>query len=149
MKKFNFSLETLLKYRVNIEKMRKEEWALKRKLRMVEEDKLKSLTDDEKEKRAEIMKMTQGKTLDIYDYLYRVRYLNQLIHFITIQKKVVEEKKEEEIKALEKWIESRKNKKALENYRKKLWKNYLMEMDKEEQKIVDDIFVNSRRVKSE
>jgi flagellar FliJ protein len=147
MKKFNFSLETLLKYRINIEKMRKEEWALARKMRMIEEDKLKSLTDDEKAKREELNEMTQGRTFDIYDYLYRAKYINQLLYYIKLQKKVVEEKKEEEKIALNKWIESRKNKKALENYRKKLWKNYLMEMDKEEQKIVDDIFVNSRRKK--
>ncbi len=145
MKKFKFSLETVLKYRINIEKMKKTEWALARRLRIIEEEKLKSLTDDEKAKREELINMTKRKSLDVYDYLYRARYINQLLHFIEMQKKIVEEKKGEEKKALDIWIEARKNRKALENYRGKLWKEYLIELDKEEQKIVDDLFVNSRR----
>ncbi len=144
MKRFKFSLETLLKYRINIEKKKKEEWARARKERIEAEERLERIYQEERERRELLESLMEGE-IDLKFFNLTQRYIGQLMRLEKIQSKIVEEKKKIEEEKLKEWIEARKSKKVLENYREKKWKEYLYELDKEEQKIVDDIFLNSKR----
>ncbi len=144
MKRFKFSLETLLKYRINIEKKKKEDWARAKKERVEAEERLEQIYREERERRKVLESLMEGE-IDLKFFNLTQRYIGQLMRLEKIQSKIVEEKKKIEEEKLKEWIEARKSKKVLENYREKKWKEYLYELDKEEQKIVDDIFLNSKR----
>ncbi len=144
MKRFKFSLETLLKYRINMEKKKKEDWARAKKERVKAEERLKQIYREERERREQLESLMEGE-IDLKLFNLTQRYIGQLMRLEKIQSKIVEEKKKIEEEKLKEWIEARKSKKVLENYREKKWREYVYELDKEEQKIVDDIFLNSKR----
>ncbi len=148
MKRFKFPLDTLLKYRINIEKKKKEEWAKAKMERVKAEERLEQIYAEERERREYLESLMEGE-LDLREFQLVQRYIGQLIRLERIQSKIVEEKKKVEEEKLKEWIEARKDKKVLENYREKKWKEYLYELDKEEQKMVDDLFLNSRRSANE
>ena len=144
MKRFKFSLETLLKYRINIEKKKKEDWARAKKERVEAEERLERIYQEERERRELLESLMEGE-IDLKFFNLTQRYIGQLIRLEKIQSKIVEEKKKIEEEKLKEWIEARKAKKVLENYKEKKWKEYVYELDREEQKIIDDLFVNSKR----
>ncbi len=148
MKRFKFSLDTLLKYRINMEKQKKEEWAKAKMERVKAEERLEQIYREERERREYLESLMEGE-LDLRIFQLVQRYIGQLIRLEKVQAKIVEEKKKIESEKLEEWIEARKAKKVLENYREKKWKEYLYEIDKEEQKMVDDLFLNSKRFANE
>ncbi len=144
MKRFKFSLETLLKYRIIMEKKKKEDWERAKKERVKAEERLKQIYREERERREQLESLMEGE-IDLKLFNLTQRYIGQLMRLEKIQSKIVEEKKKIEEEKLKEWIEARKSKKVLENYREKKWREYVYELDKEEQKIVDDIFLNSKR----
>ncbi len=148
MKRFKFPFDTLLTYRINIEKQKKEEWAKAKMERVKAEERLEQIYREERERREYLESLMEGE-LDLRIFQLVQRYIAQLIRLEKVQAKIVEEKKKIESEKLKEWIEARKAKKVLENYREKKWKEYLYELDKEEQKMVDDLFLNSKRFENE
>ena len=142
MKRFEFSLRTLLKYKINLEKKRKSLWALARQKRFEEE----RLLEEYKAEEASARKRMEEFSLGAVD-LERLRsfppYVRRLLNLQRAQQSAVKEALKEEEERFQEWIQTRKEKKALENYRAKLWKEYLRELDKSEQIEMDDIFINS------
>jgi len=138
MKKFSFRLETLLRYRVNIEE--KEREALSRlNFRLhTEMNQLDRLNNREHEARVELAHARASSANDLeihwyYPYLDRLRLeiersnkrIAQLEKQIDAQKAVV--------------VEATKNKKVLDTMKKKKVKEFTAAIEKLEQKAVDEI----------
>ncbi len=140
MKRFKFPLNTVLKYREIIEKKKKSEWATAKKEREEEEKKLKELINEE-EKIKDLIKGNIKGEIDLRLYFDLLNYISSLIKLQEKQSQIIEEKRRFEEEKLKEWLDAKKEKKAIELYKEKKWKEYLRELDKEEQKMVDDIFL--------
>ncbi len=140
MKRFKFPLDTLLKYREVIERKKKAEWAISKKEREEEEKKLYELIEEEESMKKFLKSNLKGE-IDVKTYYDSLNYISTLIKLQENQKEVILEKRKIEEEKLNEWLKAKKDKRAIELYKEKLWKEYLMALDKEEQKMVDDIFL--------
>lgn len=140
MPKFRFSLETLLNHREDIEQKEREEllrlnYRLHTELRHRDEltVKFREIMNELSDKRSG---NTDHKELDWY-----YRYLNRLTNEIGESEKRLAQLQSEIQAQKEVVIEAGKKKKVLASLKSKKQKEFVLEMEKQEQKEIDDIVV--------
>ena len=138
MKKFKFSMESLLNLKLSLENKKKEELGHAITLLKLEKDKLFQLEN----KRNNVIDLYKKGSKDKIFVLELKNYNNYLL-FI---KKTIEEQlliiKKAEINVEQKreeFINATKERKILDKLKEKHYENYLYEVKQEEQKIVDEI----------
>jgi flagellar FliJ protein len=140
MKRFKFKLENVLNYRVTLETLAKNAYQEALRVLNLERETLRRLLT----LRRELMKSYDIKAGTIVypeTLTFLARYTVQLTHLIEQQKKTVLEKEEIAKEKFEEWNRRRMDVKVIERLKEKRWKEYLREMDKEDQKFQDEIFI--------
>jgi len=147
VKKYQFKLETLLKYRRLSEDKLRQELLLKiQKLRECESQ--LSLMKSEKQRTAEEFTHVQldginGASLSLYK-----NYLNNLIEQVEKQEvKTMNSKKETEEMRKE-YLEARKKLESVEKLKEKDFQRYLKKMRVSEQKVLDEVATNQYNAKN-
>lgn len=133
MKKFEFSLKSLLRIKYSLERQAKQKMAqavVKRdkcQEEIVEMERLKELA------------RKNNKSLTAYEFLMFSRYYTELEK--TRKNKLLElEEIEKEIEEIRKELVSiMEERKVLEKLREKQYEEYLLELGKEQEKLVDDM----------
>lgn len=140
MKRFKFKLENVLEYRVTLETLAKNAYQEALRVLNIERDNLLHLFN----LRKELMNSYNIKAGDVVQpetLMFLSRYTVQLAHLIERQTIVVTEKEEISKEKLQDWTKKRMDLKVIERLKEKKWKEYLKEIDKEDQKFQDEIFI--------
>lgn len=140
MKRFKFKLENVLEYRVTLETLAKNAYQEALRVLNIERDNLLHLFN----LRKELMNSYNIKAGDVIQpetLMFLSRYTVQLAHLIERQTIVVTEKEEISKEKLQDWTKKRMDLKVIERLKEKKWKEYLKEIDKEDQKFQDEIFI--------
>jgi flagellar FliJ protein len=141
MKKFAFSLETLLQHRINIEERERNKFRLIRAELQEELNHQQSLSARHKQARSELAQQKSG-TCDGREIASFYRYLDRLDREL--------KRSAERAAELEKHLEAQKqvmikasrDKQMIENLKKKKRREYLLSVDRQEQKSIDEMVVN-------
>ncbi len=138
MKKFSFKLETLLRYRVGIEEKERETLTRLNFKLHTERSRLDQLRARQHETRLELSRARAASTDDAEVQWY-YRYLDRLqLEIEQNQKRIVQAEKEVEAqKAVV--VEATKKKKVLDTMKTKKVKEFTIALEKQEQKVVDEI----------
>ncbi len=140
MKRFVFKLETVLKYRETLEKMAKNAYSEAQRLLNIEKDKLLTLeTKRDNLKAAYNVKAGAVVLPEVLSFLSI--YSAQLLYLIRLQKRVTQEKEQAAKEKFAEWNRKRKDVKIIKRLEEKKWQEYLKQVDKEEQKFQDEIFI--------
>lgn len=140
MKRFVFKLETVLKYRETLEKMAKNAYSEAQHLLNIEKEKLLVLeTKRDNLKTAYNIKAGAETQPEVLSFL--ATYSAQLLHLIRQQKKITQEKEKAAKEKFDEWNRKRKDVKIIKRLEEKKWQEYLKQVDKEEQKFQDEIFI--------
>lgn len=140
MKRFVFKLETVLKYRETLEKMAKNAYSEAQRLLNIEKDKLLALeTKRDNLKAAYNVKAGAVVLPEVLSFLSI--YSAQLLYLIGLQKRVTQEKEQTAKEKFADWNRKRKDVKIIKRLEEKKWQEYLKQVDKEEQKFQDEIFI--------
>lgn len=137
MKKFNFRFQKLLEYKESIEDQKRSIYNKELSVYKDEESKLTGLfnkRDDLNKERNHLTSSTTIKGLKLYN-----QYLTHMQETIHNQKQRVKSKEKDVETAKEKLIESLKEKKTFEKLKEKHYDNYLFEVKKDEEKLIDQI----------
>jgi flagellar FliJ protein len=140
MKRFTFQLENVLKYRETLENLAKNNYREALRLLNIEKDKLLTL-----QKRRDALKSAYkpetGSIIDPDTLIFISNYTGQLLFLMDKQKKAINDKEKIAKSKFEEWNQKRKDVKVIKRLEEKKWKEYLREVDKEEQKFNDEIFI--------
>ena len=135
MKAFSFRLESILNLREGMESLLKKELSVIEDELVREEERLDSLIESYTNGVSEFMgseELTPSKVDVTRDYLLMLKsYMKEVSQTINEIKKISEEKKEE-------LIEASKDKKALDILKEKRFKEYIREMLKYEEALIDE-----------
>ncbi|GAA0178081.1 flagellar export protein FliJ [Clostridium sediminicola] len=136
MKKFKYSLENVLKYKKDTEDSIKENY-LKLKIRIDEEQGiLESLSF---QLQNNISGITGKRNSNAMNFKNSYLYIYTLQEKIENQDKVINEYKLELDEIRNKLIIAQKERKTIELLKEKAYENHLKEMEKEEQKLIDEL----------
>jgi flagellar FliJ protein len=140
MKRFVFKLETVLKYRETLEKMAKNAYSEAQRLLNLEKEKLLVLeTKRDNLKAAYNVKAGDAAQPEILSFLSI--YSAQLLYLIRQQKRITQEKEKAAKEKFDEWNRKRKDVKIIKRLEEKKRLEYLRQVDKEEQKFQDEIFI--------
>lgn len=129
---FNFSLETLRKYRKSIEDQRRIELVSLREKQSLEEEKLCQIRDTQRA----IQHNLRDRIEETKGYL---TYLDDLSRQSIIQRNVISELDYKVNEARDNLIESSKQKKIIDKLRDKKYKQYIKDLNRQENKTLDEI----------
>ncbi len=141
MKRFVFKLQNVLKYRETLETLAKNVYSEAARLLNIETDKLHEIEERRDESIAAFNKLKSGSEIDPEMFNFLSNYTSQLLFLMDSQKQVILEKEKAAKEKLEAYNEKRKDVKVIKRLEEKKWKEYLREMDKEEQAFQDEIFL--------
>lgn len=140
MKRFVFKLETVLRYRETLEKMAKNAYSEAQRLLNIEKEKLLVLeTKRDNLKAAYNVKAGDAAQPEILSFLSI--YSAQLLYLIRRQKMITQEKEKAAKEKFDEWNRKRKDVKIIKRLEEKKRLEYLRQVDKEEQKFQDEIFI--------
>jgi flagellar protein FliJ len=140
MKRFVFKLETVLRYRETLEKMAKNAYSEAQHLLNIEKEKLLVLeTKRDNLKAAYNLKAGDAAQPEILSFLSI--YNTQLLYLIRQQKRITQEKEKAAKEKFDEWNLKRKDVKVIKRLEEKKQQEYLRQVDKEEQKFQDEIFI--------
>lgn len=143
MKRFKFKLENVLKYRITLENLAKNSYSEALRVLNTEKDRLNHLENSKKRLMlAYNIKAGSIATPETLEFISR--FASQLVHLIEQQKKVIAEKERVANKKFQEWNKKRKDVRIIEQLKEKKWKEYLRDIEKEEQKFQDEIFIAKR-----
>jgi flagellar FliJ protein len=136
MKKFKYSLDKVLDFKINAEKDKKEMFS-----------KLKMKVEEEEEKLLELSSILQNKFLNINDSgnTDGIDFKNSYSYIYTLQGKI---KRQEELInqyknkleiSRQQFIYAQKERKTLEMLKEKAYLEYITEVEREEQKLNDEL----------
>jgi|GEM_PF-420728 len=140
MKRFIFKLEGVLKYRITIETLAKNAYQDALRILNIEKEKLKNLQHD-LSNLLQAYNIQAGSVVYSENLAFLAKCTLQLSHLIEQQKKTIKEKESIARKKFQEWNRKRMDLKVIERLKEKKWKEYLIEMDKEDQKFQDEIFL--------
>ncbi len=140
MKRFQFKLENVLKYRKTLEDLAKNEYREGLRLLNIEKESLRQMEINRK-KLARFYDLQPGSVVDPDFLSFVARYTIQLSHLIERQKGIIKDKEEIAAEMFRAWNKNRQDVKVVEKLKEKKWKQYLREVDKEEQIFQDEIFI--------
>ncbi|HEX30460.1 TPA: flagellar export protein FliJ [Candidatus Poribacteria bacterium] len=141
MRRFNFRLEGILRYRNMIEEQRKMDLARETSLY---ERALRSLVEVQ-EKIADVeekLARKSAKGLTGAEARIHLRYLSFLKEIERERQKELEEANERLEEARRKFIESRRERKTVETLKEKAYELYLEELKRAERKLIDEVAAN-------
>lgn len=140
MKRFVFKLATVLRYRETLEKMAKNAYSEAQRLLNIEKEKLLVLeTKRDNLKAAYNVKAGDAAQPEILSFLSI--YSAQLLYLIRRQKGITQEKEKAAKEKFDEWNRKRKDVKIIKRLEEKKRLEYLRQVDKEEQKFQDEIFI--------
>lgn len=151
MKKFNFKLESVLKYRKTLADQAKDELAKAHKSRDDSEQALTEAIEKEGNHR-EVFKEDQKKQIiDIHSMLAHLRYLAHLVGDKRHKQRELFQKEKELENKRRIYVEKSRDKKAMEKLKEKKKSEYLRETMNVEQKVIDESAVmrHSRKEKGD
>jgi flagellar FliJ protein len=140
MKRFNFKLKTVLKYREILENLAKSSYQEAIRILNLEKNRLLTL----EKRRNDLMpayNIKAGTIIDPEMLSLLSLYTVQLFYLIEMQKEVIIEKEKTVKEKYEEWDKKRKDVKVIKRLEEKKWKEYLKEAEKEEQKFNDEVFI--------
>jgi flagellar protein FliJ len=140
MKRFIFKLENVLHYRVTLETLAKSAYQEALRVLNIEKNTLENFMTA----RLELMKsydIKAGTVVYAETLMFLARYTVQLANLIEQQKKIVLEKEAIAREKFQEWNKRRMDVKVITKLKEKRWKEYLKEIDKEDQKFQDEIFI--------
>jgi flagellar protein FliJ len=140
MKRFKFKLENVLNYRITLEGLAKNAYQEALRVLNIEKVTLQKFLHT----RLELMKsydIKAGTVVSPETLTFLARYTVQLAHLIENQKQVVVEKEGITREKFLDWNQKRMDVKVIERLKEKRWKEYLKEIDKEDQKFQDEVFI--------
>lgn len=140
MKRFVFKLENVLKYRHTIESLAKTAYREALRVLNIEKDKLSQLLDN-RHQLMQAYNIKAGSIVHPEELNFLARYTLQLAHLIEQQRTVIKTREEISQEKFLEWNKKRMDVKVMEQLKEKRWKEYLREMDKEDQKFQDEIFI--------
>lgn len=140
MKRFTFKLDNVLKYRETLESLAKNEYREALRLLNIEKDRLLDL-QERKDRLKAAYNIEAGSIIDPEMLTFLTTYTGQLLHLIDRQKAVILQREKVAKEKFEVWNGKRKDVKVIKRLEEKKWKQYLREVDKEEQKFQDEIFI--------
>lgn len=142
MKRFKFKLENVLSYRVTLEGLAKNNYQEAVRLLNLEKERLVEL----EKTRHDLMvaynnDMRVGAVIHPDQVILWARYSSQLAAMITLQHKRIIEKQKIVQEKFQEWNRRRKDVKVIEKLKEKRWQQYLKDIEKEDQKFQDEIFL--------
>ncbi|MDM7994845.1 MAG: flagellar FliJ family protein [Acidobacteriota bacterium] len=140
MPKFKFSLETLLRHREDTEQRERDELLRLNYKHQVELNHRHSLTLKFQETMHEISRRCEENTLD-QELNWSYAYLNRLTHEIKECENRLKKLKSEVLAQQAVVIEAAKKRKALASMKSKQEKEFVIALEKQEQKEIDDLVV--------
>jgi flagellar FliJ protein len=141
MKKFVFGLETLLQHRINLEDKERNKFRRIRAELQEELNHQQSLGARQTQALTELAQQKAG-TCDGREIEWFYLYLNRLQQELKRSAERVAELGKHLEAQKQVMIEASRNKQMIENLKKKRRKEYLVSVDREEQKFIDEIVVN-------
>jgi flagellar protein FliJ len=140
MKKFAFRLETLLQHRIKIEEKERDKFSLLRAELLAELSRKEKLGAQQAETLSELL-LQKSCASDSQEIGWFYRFLDRLAHEIkrSYQRVVELERSVEAQKQV--MIEASRKKQMIENLKKKRQREYLVAMEREDQKNIDEIVV--------
>lgn len=137
MEHFNYRLQNVLDFKLEIEDKKKKEFVQCLKIYMQEEKKLKDLIERKKEEES---KKDLKNGADCISY---ARYINYLENAINIQHQNVKKSKEKLEKSKEELLKSTSDRKVLEKLKDKAFEEFMQLQNKKEQNLNDDYAIYS------
>jgi flagellar FliJ protein len=135
---FRFRLENVLRYRRLIEEIKEKELASIRAQIHRQKQKIELIEKEEANIMSELRLMNQ-KNLDLIAIRIHQNYLSFLKRRIMYEKDVLNLLLQKEKQKLDEYIEARKNTRVLERLKERRFAQWQYEVDREEQKFLDDI----------
>jgi flagellar FliJ protein len=140
MKKFVFRLETLLYHRRNIEERERIKFSRIRGELLAELDHLETLQAKHAETRSELALKKSGEC-DSREISWFYRFLDRLsLEMAVARERIAQLERELEVQK-QIMIEASRDKKMIENLRLKKEKEFLVSLERQEQKSIDEIVV--------
>jgi len=143
VKKFKFKLESVLKFRVTLEELAKNEYREAMGLVNLEKNKLAEM-EASRAALHQFYNVKAGSIVHPEMLSFIGKYSQQLNGLMRLQGKVIEEKEAFAGEKLAVWKKKRQDVKLVERLKEKKIKEYMLEMDKEDQKFQDDIFISKK-----
>ncbi|MGE5343616.1 MAG: flagellar export protein FliJ [Candidatus Omnitrophota bacterium] len=140
MKRFKFKLENVLNYRVTLEGLAKNAYQEALRVLNIEKEALHKL-QTVKQALTQSYNIQAGAVVSPETLTLLSRYAVQLSHLIEKQTQVVADKQAIATEKFQEWNRKRMDVKVIERLKEKKWHEYLSEMDKEDQKFQDEIFI--------
>jgi flagellar protein FliJ len=140
MKRFQFKLENVLKYRVTLEGLAKNEYREALRQLNIERDSLQHYLDN-RQKLSHFYDIKPGAIVKPEMLAFVARYTTQLSNLIEMQKTIINEKEAFANEKFQVWNTKRKDVKVVEKLKGKKWQQYLREVAKEDQVFQDEIFI--------
>lgn len=140
MKRFTFKLENVLRYRETLENLAKNEYRNALRLVNIEKEKLLDF-QKRKDGLKEAYNLEAGSIVYPEMLTFLTTYTGQLLYLINQQKAAILQKEKIAKEKFEEWNGKRKDVKVIKRLEEKKRKEYLNEVEKEEQKFQDEIFI--------
>lgn len=140
MKRFKFKLENVLKYRITLEGIAKNEYREALGLLNIEREDLIGLQDNQRQL-MRFYDVKPGAVVKPEMLAFVARYSMQLTRLIEQKRMMVKDKEAVANEKFQDWNKKRKDVKVVERLKEKKWNEYRRETDKEDQIFQDDIFI--------
>ncbi|ACB84978.1 flagellar export protein FliJ [Natranaerobius thermophilus] len=140
MKKFQFSLEKVLKVKERNEELKKKEFQRAQKYRDEQKQALDKLLDKRHELCEDIL-TKQKSPVKIENITHYYSYLSHLDDEIINKRHQLEDAEEQLEQARLNWIEAKREKKVLEKLEERQYEEYKQKVLKNEQKTLDELSV--------
>ena len=140
MKKFEFRLKTLLNYREQLEELSKQNY----REALARHSSYQEMLEENRKRRNEAAIALSAMPLNhpLYPLMALTdHYLRQLSYLIEEQALTLLELEKTAREKLEEYRARYREAEAIRRLREKKWRNYLREMEREEQKLQDDLFI--------
>lgn len=138
MRRFKFNLNTALRVKQRIEQIREQQLMEARKALEIEKRELMVLKEKESDMKQAMERKLERKLKAAELMLYEA-VMNTLKDRIVNQEVRVEQAREKSREAMESFLAARRERQAIEKLKEKKYAGYLVELNREEQKILDDI----------
>ncbi|WP_227767244.1 flagellar export protein FliJ [Zhaonella formicivorans] len=139
MKKFHFHLESVLNYRLLKEDEAKQRLAQAQKLASRHMELLAAFQKELDEEQGRMVSEGKGTGLEVTAALHRDLYLGSLQQAIEKQQQEVNRARAEVMTCRRLVAKAHQDTKVMENLKAKRWQQYSNEMDKQEQKVMDEL----------
>ncbi len=140
MKRFVFKLENVLKYRNTVEELAKNDYRNALMILNLEREKLQGFQEKQRQL-AQYYDIKAGTVVQADMLLFVARCAAQLAELVLLQYDIITQKEKIVAEKLQVWQVKRQDLKVVEKLKEKKWTQYLREVDIEDQKFQDEIFI--------